>query len=86
AERIHGILAQVPFVQNYAQLDCRTWMIHALAALRATGSDFSTILDATNGVQADSELKVFGDITKDRGLKRRPSCVSDMPHIDTRVG
>ncbi|KAG1805975.1 uncharacterized protein BJ212DRAFT_1283157, partial [Suillus subaureus] len=62
---IHGILAQVPLVRNGAQWDCRAWMIHALAGLRAKGSDFSTILDITNAVQADSELKAFDDIAKD---------------------
>ncbi|KAG1883333.1 hypothetical protein F4604DRAFT_1920541 [Suillus subluteus] len=85
AERMRGILAQVLFVQNDVQWDCRAWMIHALAALRANGNDFSTILDVTNGVQVDGELKAFGDMAKDRVLKRRPSCVSDMPHSDMKV-
>ncbi|KAG1839531.1 hypothetical protein DFJ58DRAFT_916930 [Suillus subalutaceus] len=85
AERIYGFLARVLLVQNDGQWDCRAWMIHALAALRANGSDFSTILDVTNGFQADGELKASGDMAKDRVLKRRPSCVSDMPRSDMKV-
>ncbi|KAG1726454.1 hypothetical protein EDB19DRAFT_1575634, partial [Suillus lakei] len=61
AERIHDILAQVPLVQNDAQWDCRVWMIHALATLRAKGGDFSMIPEITNGGQAEGELKAFGE-------------------------
>ncbi|KAG1775852.1 hypothetical protein EV702DRAFT_949078, partial [Suillus placidus] len=49
AERIHGILVQVPLVQNDGQCDCLVWLIEALAALRAKGGDFSTIPEVTNG-------------------------------------
>jgi hypothetical protein len=61
-------------------------MNHALAALRAEGSDISTIPEVTDGGQAEGELKAFGDMAQDRVLIRRPSCVSDVPHIDMRVG
>jgi hypothetical protein len=86
AERIHDILVHVPLIQDDAQLDCRVWMNHALAALRAEGNNFSTIPDVTDGGQAEDKLKAFGDMAQDRVLKRRPSCVSDVPHIDMRAG
>ncbi|KAG2087337.1 hypothetical protein BD769DRAFT_1714948, partial [Suillus cothurnatus] len=49
ADRVHGILVQVPLMQNAAQWDSRVWMMYALAALRAKGSNFSTIPEVTNG-------------------------------------
>lgn len=86
AERTHDILVHVPLIQDDTQWDCRVWMNHALAALRAEGSNFSTIPDVTDGGQAEDKLKAFGDMAQDRVLKRRPSCVSDVPHIDMRAG
>ncbi|KIK33248.1 hypothetical protein CY34DRAFT_720558 [Suillus luteus UH-Slu-Lm8-n1] len=88
AERIHDILAQVPLVQNDAQWDCRVWLIEALAAVRATGCDFSTIPEVTNGGQTEGEIKAFGDVVKDTVLKQSgplPVCAKDLPHIDMRV-
>ncbi|KAG2340754.1 hypothetical protein BDR05DRAFT_966633 [Suillus weaverae] len=88
AEHIHGILVQVPLVQNDGQWSCLVWLIEALAALRAKGGDFSTIPEVTNGGQKVGEIKAFGDVAKESILKGSgplPGCASDLPHIDMRV-
>lgn len=88
AEHIHGILVQVPLVQNDGQWSCLVWLIEALAALRAKGGDFSTIPEVTNGGQKVGEIKAFGDLAKESVLKGSgplPGCASDLPHIDMRV-
>ncbi|KAG2070789.1 hypothetical protein BDR04DRAFT_1118164 [Suillus decipiens] len=82
-DHVHNVLVHVPLVQN-DQWHRRAWMIHAPAALQAKGSNFSTIPGVTNGVQADSKLKRFNDMAKDRILKRRHNRVIDVLHLDTK--
>ncbi|KAF8720595.1 hypothetical protein AX14_010872 [Amanita brunnescens Koide BX004] len=86
-EQINRILRTVPIVQNDAGWTCRVWAEHGLAALRATGGDFSSIPDVTAGGALETRIIRFGEEGRTTILTRgrKFEHLNELPQLDLRV-
>jgi len=86
-QHIDQILSTVPIVQNDASWTCRVWAEHGLAALRATGGDFSSIPDLTAGGALETQIIGFAEQGKATILRtgRRFGHLNELPQLDLRV-
>lgn len=84
---IDQILRTVPIVQNDPGWTCRVWVEHGLAALRATGGDFSSIPDVTEGGALETQIIGFGEQGRPTILKRGSGWqhLNELPQLDLRI-
>jgi Family of unknown function (DUF6914) len=86
-DRINKILQNVPIVQNDPKWTCRVWVENALAALRQSGGDLSTIPELSSGSKFEGEIIEFGDKAKATVLKMKAPITDPavLPFKDIRV-